>query len=124
MASSAPRLNIEAVLEALDLAERFDAIVAAEDVVRGKPEPDVFLTAAERVGVPPARCVVVEDAPAGIEAAHRAGMRVIGVGRSHAVLRADRVVATLDELEPDAFSRLLRQPAAGPERHQADVPGS
>lgn len=108
VASSAPKLNIAAVLDVLGLVDAFDAIVASEDVARGKPEPDVFLMAAERVGVPPARCVVVEDAPAGIEAAHRAGMRALGVGRSYAVLPAERVVATLDELEPDAFDLLLR----------------
>ena len=108
VASSAPKLNIEAVLAALDVDHYFEAIVASEDVARGKPEPDVFLMAAELVGVPPDRCVVVEDAPAGIEAAHRAGMRALGVGRSYAVLPAERVVATLDDLEPDAFDRLLR----------------
>lgn len=112
VASSAPKLNIAAVLEALDMVDYFDAIVASEDVARGKPEPDVFLMAADRVGVPPARCVVVEDAPAGIEAAHRAGMRALGVGRSYSVITAERVVATLDELEPDAFDRLLRSSSA------------
>lgn len=63
--------------------------------------------AAAKLGVPPARCIVVEDAPAGVEAAHRAGMRAIGVRSSHATLPADRVVHTLDELPDDAFDRLL-----------------
>jgi len=110
IASAAPRLNIEAILAALDIAGCFDAIVSAEDVQRGKPDPQVFLVAAERVDVPPARCVVVEDAPAGVEAGRRAGMRTIGVRTSHADLVADIVVRTLDELADDAFDRLL--PAA------------
>ncbi len=108
VASAAPRLNIDAILDALGLAGRFDAIVSAEDVQRGKPDPQVFLTAAERLGVPPTQCVVVEDAPAGIEGARRAGMRAIGVLTTHADLPADRVVRTLDELPDEAFDDLIR----------------
>jgi HAD superfamily hydrolase (TIGR01509 family) len=107
IASAAPRLNIEAILAALDIAWCFDALVSAEDVQCGKPDPQVFLLAAERVGVPPARCIVVEDAPAGLEAGRRAGARTIGVRTSHADLSADIVVGTLDELDEDAFERLL-----------------
>jgi beta-phosphoglucomutase len=107
VASAAPRLNVEAILAALGIAEYFDAITSAEDVQRGKPDPQVFLLAAERVGAPPACCVVVEDAPAGIEGAHRAGMRAIGVRSSHKDLQADIVVDRLDELPDDAFERLL-----------------
>lgn len=111
VASSAPRLNVETIVAVLKLGECFATVVGAEDVQRGKPEPDVFLLAAERMAVPPARCVVVEDAPAGIEAARRAGMRTIGVRSSHADLSAhtaDYVVASLAELPDDAFERLIR----------------
>ena len=108
IASAAPRANVEAIVAALDIASFFGAIVAAEDVQRGKPDPHVFLLAAERLGAPPARCVVVEDAPAGIEAAHRAGMRAVGVRTSHADLRADIVADTLDQLPEDTFDLLLR----------------
>ena len=107
VASAAPRLNIDAILDALGLASRFDAIVSAEDVERGKPDPQVFLTAAARLGASPARCVVVEDAPAGVEGAHRAGMRSIGVLTTHPDLPADRVVRTLDELPDEAFDELI-----------------
>jgi beta-phosphoglucomutase len=107
IASAAPLANVEAIVGALGIAAFFGAIVAAEDVQRGKPDPQVFQLAAERLGAPPARCVVVEDAPAGIAAAHRAGMRAIGVRSSHADLRADIVVDTLDLLPEDAFDRLL-----------------
>ena len=63
--------------------------------------------AADRLAVPPPRCVVVEDAPPGIEAAHRGGMRAIGVRTSHPTLEADITVGTLDELPDDAFEELL-----------------
>jgi beta-phosphoglucomutase len=108
IASAAPLANVEAIIAALGIAPFFGALVAAEDVQRGKPDPQVFLLAAERLGAPPARSVVVEDAPAGIEAAQRAGMRAIGARTSHADLRADIVVDTLDLLPEDAFDLLLR----------------
>lgn len=107
IASSAPMLNIDAILTALKLTDQFDAIASAEDVVNGKPDPQVYLVAAERVAVPPERCIVVEDAPAGIEGARRANMRSIGVGANHAALPADLSVLTLAELEDGAFERLL-----------------
>jgi beta-phosphoglucomutase family hydrolase len=108
VASAAPLLNIQAILEALEIAKYLDAIVSAEDVQRGKPDPQVYLEAAARVGAPAARCIVVEDAPAGIEGARRAGMRAIGVLTSHPHLPADVVVRTLDELPRDAFDELIR----------------
>lgn len=107
LASSAPRLNLDAIVAALGLEEFFSAVASAEDVTEGKPDPQVFLAAASKLGVEPASCVVVEDAPAGTEAARRAGMRSIGVLSSHSELRADVVVRTLEELAPDAFDKLL-----------------
>ena len=107
IASAAPRANVEAIVAALDIAAYFDAISSAEDVQRGKPDPQVFLVAAERVGVLPARCIVIEDAPAGLLGAQRGGMRAIGVRSSHADLQADIVVDTLAELPDDAFERLI-----------------
>lgn len=107
IASAAPRLNIETILEVLGIEQYFDALVSAEDVQRGKPDPQVFLLAAERLGVPSTRCIVVEDAPAGVEAGRRAGMATIGVRSAHAELPADLVVSTLEDLSEDAFDRLL-----------------
>ena len=66
-----------------------DAIVSAEDVQTGKPDPEVFLVAAARISAYPTRCVVIEDAPAGLEAARLAGMCTIGVQSSHTSLQAD-----------------------------------
>jgi beta-phosphoglucomutase family hydrolase len=107
IASSAPRANVEAVLEALAVAQFFQGIVAAEDVHRGKPDPEVYLTAAARLGASPDRCIVVEDAVAGIEGARNAGMRSIGVSPNDRHLPADVVVRSLDLLDSDAFETLL-----------------
>jgi beta-phosphoglucomutase len=107
VASSAPRKNLEVIISALGLEKYFSAVASAEDVTEGKPDPQVFLAAASKLGVPPAACVVVEDAPAGTEAARRAGMRAVGVLSSHEGLRADLVVRTLEELPDDAFDELL-----------------
>lgn len=106
VASSAPRANLDAILSALGVGQFFAEVVSAEDVSRGKPDPQVFLVAAERLGVGPRWCVVVEDAPAGTEAARRAGMRAVGVLTSHTSLDADLVVRTLDDLPDDAFENL------------------
>jgi beta-phosphoglucomutase family hydrolase len=109
VASSAPRRNVEVVLDTLKLAACFDALIAAEDVRKGKPDPEVFLLAASRVGAPAERCVVVEDAAAGIESASRAGMRSIGVGRESALLRANLTALRLSDLPLDAFQKLLEE---------------
>lgn len=106
VASSAPRANVEVVLRVLRLTPYFDAIVSAEDVTTGKPDPQVFLTAAARLQVLPSRSIVVEDAAAGIEAARRAGMRSVGVSRRD-VLPADLFVVSLDQLPLHAFDALL-----------------
>jgi len=107
IASAAPRANIDTVLEALSATHVFRGIVSAEDVHRGKPDPEVYVLAASRVGVPAERCIVVEDACAGIEGARRACMRSIGVSHKGKDLNADMVVESLEQLEPDAFDRLL-----------------
>ena len=107
LASSAPRLNIEVIMHLPALRGRLDAVVSGEDAPHGKPAPDTFLIAAERLGVEPAQCVVVEDSPAGVEGARRAGMRCIGVGPSHETLPADVRVRSLLDLPADTFEALL-----------------
>ncbi len=108
IASSAPRLNVELMARVLGLADGMDALVGAEDVRVGKPDPEVFLRAAAALGVPPERCIVVEDAAAGIEGACRAGMRSIGVG-GIATAEATVNAESLDRLPPDAFDLLIPQ---------------
>lgn len=108
LASSAPPKNIEAAFEALRLDRFLRTIVSADEVGRGKPDPAIFLEAARRIGVAAGRCVVVEDAPAGLEGARRAEMRSIGVlSDHHPRLEADLVVSSLASLPDDAFDALL-----------------
>jgi beta-phosphoglucomutase family hydrolase len=101
IASSTHRENITTTLEVLALEEYFSAIVTAEDVKRGKPDPEVFLTAAQRIDVEPSHAVVFEDALVGIAAAQAAGMRVVAVSTTEPkdrLAHADWVVDQLDEL--------------------------
>ena len=102
--SSAPKENVALVLDRLGVKDRIQAAVTGEDVTRGKPDPQVFQLAAEELGVPADRCVVIEDAVPGIEAARAAGMKVVALvstGRDASTLRAagpDLVVRSLREL--------------------------
>ena len=109
LATSAPPGNIDAVFIALGIAECFDAVISSETVKAGKPAPDVFLAAAAKLNVAPENCLVVEDAPAGIEAAHRAGMRALGVRTTHPALTADWVTERLDQLPANFFQVAFAQ---------------
>jgi HAD superfamily hydrolase (TIGR01509 family) len=106
IASSAPVENVRVMLSVLHLDRFFEAVAAAEDVTAGKPDPQVFLVAARKLGVEPGRSVVVEDAAAGIEAARRAGMKSIGV-RADGELEADVFTRSLDALPDDVFEHLV-----------------
>lgn len=117
--SSGPPENIELVCDELGIASRLSAVVTGMDVNSGKPDPDVFLVAAHRLGLPPDRCVVVEDAPSGIEAARRAGMRCIGLTSAHsaeALRAADVVVGRLADISPERIRALVDGPAIAPHR--------
>jgi beta-phosphoglucomutase family hydrolase len=107
IASAAPSANVETILDVLHASECFEAIVSAEDVHRGKPDPEVFLIAANKLGVAPKHCIVVEDAEHGIEAARAAGMKSIGVSQNGKHLPADIAVRSLDLLDTNAFDSLL-----------------
>jgi beta-phosphoglucomutase len=100
VASAAPPDNIALVLDGLGLRERFATIVSPSQGFRGKPHPDMFLAAAERMGVAPADCIVFEDAPNGVEAARRAGMRAVAVLtmlEAQAFASYDNVVASVQD---------------------------
>jgi beta-phosphoglucomutase family hydrolase len=113
--SSTHRLNIETGLTILGFNDRFTAIVTAEDVHHGKPDPEVFLTAAARLRLPPEHCVVFEDALVGIEAAHRGKMQVVAVATTNPIdslKAADISVHRLDELSVDQLSARISGEAA------------
>jgi HAD superfamily hydrolase (TIGR01509 family) len=109
LASSSNRPLIDLVLDVAGLTQFFRATVSSEEVPRGKPAPDVFLEAARRLGVAPARCAVVEDSANGIRAGRAAGMLVVAIPNPHfppgdeALAEADVVLGSLDELTPSAF---------------------
>jgi len=112
LVTSTPRANIDFVLKQVGLAGAFDTIVAAEDVSRGKPDPEGFLLAARRLGATPERCLVIEDAPGGIEAARRAGMRSLAVTTTRPreeLTAADTVVDSLSDAA--ALAVLEAQPS-------------
>jgi beta-phosphoglucomutase len=96
LASSAPMANIELIGEVLGLNRYLDALVSGETVPRGKPAPDIFLKAAATLGIAPSVSLVIEDAVAGVEAAHAAGMRCIAVAgeRDLPGLRAAELMVT------------------------------
>ena len=99
--------NAEPVLDSLGIAKRFNAIVTGYDFKRGKPAPDVFLVAAERLGLPPSRCVVFEDAAAGVEAAHAGGMKAVGVGDPKIVCKADAFARDLSCIDYERIAELM-----------------
>ena len=107
VASSSNRPLIDAVLEIAGLQGCFSATVSSEEVAHGKPAPDVYLEAARRLDVTPARCAAIEDSHSGIRSAHAAGMRVIAIPNpsyppdAEALAQADVVIRTLDELTPE-----------------------
>lgn len=111
--SSTHRENILTILGVLRFEGYFADMVTAEDVSHGKPDPEVFLKAAAKIKRSPSRCIVFEDAHAGIEAAGAGGMKVVGVATTHALdalaEKVDRVVHRLDELEVADLERIVGQ---------------
>lgn len=118
LATSADRANVDFILAELGLADSFAVEVIGTDVPRGKPFPDLFLAAAASLGVPPSHCLVFEDSLAGLEAAHRAGMRSVALAtvlpaadlaRQPGVLR---VAADFTELDAADMTRAMAERAA------------
>jgi HAD superfamily hydrolase (TIGR01509 family) len=105
VASGSTHTVIQAVLSMRELRRHFPVVVSAQDVLRGKPEPDIFLLAAQKLGVDPTSCVVVEDSAAGVSAARAAGMRVIGITNSLPAERLSHAHAVVQDY--DELGRLL-----------------
>lgn len=99
--------NARDVLDRLALTSLFDALVDGNDVAEAKPDPAVFMEAARRLGVEPEHCVVIEDAAAGVDAARRAGMAVVGIGPPERVGGADLVYARTADIDPDDVGALI-----------------
>jgi beta-phosphoglucomutase len=110
VASSTPLKNIHLILNALTIPDFFDVIISGEHVARGKPDPEVFLKAAKEMSLAPDRCLVFEDASAGIAAAKKAGMKVIGITNTlprKKLKASDRVVRSLEEVDLETIAQLL-----------------
>jgi HAD superfamily hydrolase (TIGR01509 family) len=99
VATGSRRMEVERILGRLGLVQNFHAIVGAEDYAHAKPAPDPFLTAACRLDVLPPSCLVLEDSPAGVAAAHAAGMPVVAVDRGRGAIGLDQATWTVTSLE-------------------------
>ena len=113
IASSTPMENIRLITGGLDIENCFQAIVSSQDVTEGKPSPQAFLLAAQRLGVEPKNCLVIEDAVAGFTAAKRAGMPCLAVTNTHprqSLKEADLIVDTLESISINDIEGLINPP--------------
>ena len=101
--------NARPILKGLKIDQRFEAIVDGNDVTKAKPDPEVFLIAAEKLGIPPQDCIVFEDSVAGIEAANSAGMLSIGIGDKEILKEADYNFADFTEIENEFLEQIVRK---------------
>lgn len=99
MALGSASKNAPRILERIGLAPMFDAVVDGNLVSKSKPDPEVFIKGAEALGLPNAECIVVEDAFAGIEAAHAAGMQAIGIGTAENLPNADLILSSFEGVD-------------------------
>jgi beta-phosphoglucomutase len=109
LVSSTPRENIDLITDSLNIKKYFDVVLSGDDVTEGKPSPQGYLLAAQRLAVSPADCVVIEDAVAGVQAARNGGMKCIAVTNTHpaASLReADLVVSSLKDVDMTVVRKL------------------
>jgi beta-phosphoglucomutase family hydrolase len=110
LATSSRKLKMELVLEEVGILEYFTVLVSGEDVINGKPKPDIFLLAASKLQVPPEHCVVLEDAVTGVTAAKAAGMKCIAITNTHEaddLTIADMVIRDFSELSLPVISALF-----------------
>jgi beta-phosphoglucomutase len=98
--------NAVKIIERIGIQSLLDAIVDGYDIKNSKPDPEVFLLAAQRIGLKPSECIVIEDAVAGIDAATRAGMRSVGIGTADYLTNAEILVKNLSEISVDRLLAL------------------
>lgn len=112
VATNSSHEDVDWILRRFGLWDHFEAVIGREDYVAAKPEPDAFLAAASRLGVPPSRCLVVEDAERGVLAARRAGAIPVAIPheftRNHDFSGAARILSGLDDVTPELVSEILR----------------
>jgi beta-phosphoglucomutase len=98
--------NAKTVIQLLHIQNDFDAVVDGTMIIHSKPDPEIFLMAAQKLGVDPKNCLVFEDAEAGVEAALAAGMRCVGIGSAGQLEKADKVIAKTGEFNMAALQEL------------------
>jgi beta-phosphoglucomutase len=98
--------NAKTIIKSVEIEPYLDAVVDGYEIENSKPDPEVFLLASKNVGVPPAQCIVVEDAVTGVEAARRAGMKALGIGTKERLPNADIVIPDLSAISVDRLLRL------------------
>lgn len=110
IASSSSMEHIMLIINSLEISDYFDEIVSGDDVVNGKPDPEIFLKAAENLNIPPEHCLVLEDAETGVQAAHAAGMKIIAVPThhtlSHNFSKADIIIKSLADIDMRMLNKL------------------
>lgn len=109
LATGAGRKKVNIIFQHISLQKYFPVIITADDVEKGKPHPDLFLQAAEKLGVNPEDCLVIEDANNGIEAARRAGMKCIVITTTHKkeeLTTADKIIDSFDDLEAEDLEKI------------------
>jgi beta-phosphoglucomutase len=99
--------NAALVLQKLCIPDLFDYVADSNLIKNGKPDPEIFLTCAQALGVKPELCIGVEDAPAGVTAIKTAGMYALGIGEPHALTQADLVIPAVSAIDQHLFTRLL-----------------
>ena len=110
--SSAPPENVDLLLSSFKIAHCFNIVITASDVKNGKPAPDVFLAASEKLKIKPSNCIVIEDAPVGIEAAKNAGMKCIALETTHPVeelVAAELVISDLSKIRSKDIIKLFNE---------------
>jgi len=109
--TAAPVPNIDFVMDNFNLRSYFPVIIGPDDVSKSKPDPEVFLKAASRLGIPPEQCIVFEDAPKGIEAAARAGMKSVGITSYHTSeeLKNDNLLFTIQDYNSSLLNQLFER---------------
>ncbi|MCK9618109.1 MAG: beta-phosphoglucomutase [Lentimicrobiaceae bacterium] len=101
--------NARTILEKISMMQYFDAIIDGNKVTKAKPNPEIFLKGAAELGIPPAECVVFEDAGAGIQAALNAGMKVVGIGLPENLGHAHLVVPGFDEVSVEKIKKMIKE---------------
>jgi len=110
VATSAPPENAELILSGLNIKDCFKVIIDDTQVIKGKPDPEIYLKAAEMIGYPPERCIVIEDSVSGIKSGLNAGMKVVAIATTHKreeLPLADMIIDDFSELDIEKLKELV-----------------